>query len=244
MSERPATELLPLPDRGRRFTGERVVRLADVDPRGELRLDAVARCLQDVASDDALDAGLPNALGWLVRRTMIRVARPGTLGERIALTTFCTGVGRSWAERRTVISGSEGAQIDAVSLWVQVDVDRGRPSPLGPEFFQLYGEAAGQRTVSSRLSLPSRPPEHAPRVPWVFRRTDLDPFAHVNNAAHWAVIEQVLQERGIDRIGVGELEYLAPADADDASELAVEGSRMWVVADGRTLTAARWTGDG
>lgn len=241
MSELPATELLPPSGAGRRFTAERIVRLGDVDPAGELRLDSIARYLQDVASDDALEAALPNALGWVVRRTMIRVDHVAMTSERVRLTTFCTGAGRSWAERRTTIVGELGAHVEAVSLWVQIDVESGRPAKLGPAFFELYGEAAGDRVVSSKLSLPNRPPEDAPRQSWEYRQTDLDPFGHVNNAAHWAVVEEILQQGRISRVGVGELEYLAPADADDPSDLMVDDHTMWVVAHGRTLTAARWT---
>ena len=127
MSELPATELLPLPAAGRTFSAGRTVRLGDVDPAGELRLDAIARYLQDVASDDAIDAGLSNALGWVVRRTMIRIDRPLTVGEPLSLVTFCTGTGRSWAERRTTIADQHGAAVEAVSVWVHVDptaVDR------------------------------------------------------------------------------------------------------------------------
>lgn len=80
MSELPATVLLPLPPTDRRFSAERTVRLGDVDPLGELRLDAVARYLQDVAGDDAVDSGLSNAVGWVVRRTMIRIDRPSRVG--------------------------------------------------------------------------------------------------------------------------------------------------------------------
>ncbi len=230
-----------MPPTGRSFRSERAVRLGDVDPGGELRLDAIARYLQDVASDDALDAGLPNALGWVVRRALIRVEHPATVGERVGLTTFCTGAGRSWAERRTCIVGEQGASIDAVSLWVQVDIETGRPARLGHQFFDLYGESSGGRVVSSKLGLPARPPEHTDRQMWVFRRADLDQFDHVNNAAHWAVVEEVLQRGGSRRRGVGELEYLNPADADDLTELVVDHDMIWVVAHGRTLTVARWT---
>jgi acyl-ACP thioesterase len=233
--------MLPLPASGRRFTATRTVRLGDVDPAGELRLDAIARYLQDVASDDAVDAALENTLGWLVRRTMIVVERPAIVGEQIQLTTFCTGAGRSWAERRTDVRGEHGSHIEAVSLWVQIDLDSGRPARLGPEFHAHYGESAGGRTVSSKLSLSSRPPDDAARRSWEYRRADLDPFGHVNNAAHWAVVEEVLQQTGTPRIGTGELEYLMPADVDHPSDLVVDGSSIWVLAHGRTLAAARWT---
>ena len=94
--------------------------------------------------------------------------------------------------------------------------------------------------MSSKLSLPRTPPEHALRQTWLFRRSDLDQFDHVNNAANWAVVEEVLQSDELPRRGFGEIEYLAPADADDLGELMVDHEMMWVVAHGRTLTAARW----
>ena len=46
-----------LPESGRRFSVVRKVRLGDVTPKGRLRLDAVARYLQDIATDDSLDGG-------------------------------------------------------------------------------------------------------------------------------------------------------------------------------------------
>lgn len=237
MSELPATELLPLPATGRRFSTSRIVRLGDVDTRGQARFDAIACYLQDVASDDALAARLPNAMGWVVRRTMIRVDEPCRLNETIGLTTFCTGSGRSWAERRTSIVGDAGGSIEAVSLWVQIDVDSGRPARLGDEFLACYGEAAAGRVVSSKLSLPG-PPSDARRGNWSFRATDLDPFDHVNNAAQWALLESL--DGFDDRRGVAELEYLAPVGLG-TMELLVAGTSAWLLVGDRTASAYRWT---
>ena len=239
MSEPPAQQLLPLSPSGRSFIAERAVRLGDVDPDGWLRLDAVARYLQDIASDDALDAALPNALGWVVRRTMICVRRQASVNERLQLTTFCTGFGRCWAERRTSLVGLDGASIEAVSLWVQVDTGTGRPAKLGDPFFEIYGTAAAGRTVSSKLGLGGAASAMAIGLPWSFRRADLDQFGHVNNAAHWTVVEEMLQRDGIPRVGIAELEYLAAADVDQPCEMLSDGEHVWVVSAGRTLTAAR-----
>lgn len=237
MISAPAIELLPLPSAGRRFVASRSVRLGDVDPVGRLRFDAIARYLQDVASDDALDAGLPNAMGWVVRRTLIRVDRPCTLEESVELTTFCTGAGRSWAERRTSIAGANGGAVEAVSLWVQIDVATGRPSRLGDEFFACYGTAAAGRTVSSRLSLDA-PAAGAPVRAWRFRRTDLDPFDHVNNAAQWVVLESFF-DLGDGR-GTAELEYVAPIGLDELV-LHLDGPAAWLVDGDRVLSAFRWS---
>lgn len=244
MTVRPATGFVPEPSVGRTFTGSRVVRLGDVDQDGELRLDAFARYLQDVATDDALDADLTNAMGWLVRRTMIRVERPARLNERVALTTFCSGSGRSWAERRTTLAGADGARLDGVSLWVQIDIDSGRPARLDEAFHTVYGEAAGGRIVSSKLSL-AKPP--AARTgggadEWFrFRSTDLDPFGHVNNAAQWSVLEAVLDHQGRPRRGTGELEFLAPAPAGRDLTVVRENGMIWLIDDGVPLSAFAWT---
>jgi len=176
-------------------------------------------------------------MGWVVRRTMIRVDEPCRLNETIGLTTFCTGSGRSWAERRTSIVGDAGGSIEAVSLWVQIDVDSGRPARLGDEFLACYGEAAAGRVVSSKLSLPG-PPSDARHGNWSFRATDLDPFDHVNNAAQWSLLESL--DEFADRRGVAELEYLAPVGLG-TMELLVAGTSAWLLVGDRTASAYRWT---
>src|SRR4051812_34858097 len=112
--------LIPVPVKGRRFVARRAVRLGDASPGGRLRLDAIARYLQDVADDDAGDAGLAGS-SWVVRRTTIEVRRPPVLREVLEVTTFCSGVGGRWAERRTSLRGGRGGRVEAVALWVHVD---------------------------------------------------------------------------------------------------------------------------
>jgi acyl-ACP thioesterase len=239
----PASELVDRPEIGRVFTRCRPVRLGDVDVRARLRLDAIARYLQDIATDDATDAALDDAFGWVVRRTMIEVRRAAALDEMLELSTFCAGTGRSWAERRTSVTGDRGAAIEAVSLWIRVDPTSGRPTGLGDDFSATYGEAACGRRVSSRLQLPA-PPTDAVARPWAIRRVDLDPLGHVNNAAQWAVVEETLPSDG-SRRGLAEVEHIAAVDAGDVVDLATshdgDGVRSsWIRRDGAVLTAARW----
>lgn len=231
MTVLPATELLDWSGDGRCFTARRTVRLGDVDPRGELRLDAIGRYLQDVASDDAVGAVLPNALGWVVRRTLLRVDAPARAGDEVELATFCTGTGRAWAERRTTIRSTAGAAIDAVSLWVHLDVATGRPARLGDEFAAIYGASAAGRQVSSKLSLPAHPPDDAVRsATWRFRASDLDQFGHVNNAAQLTLVEERL--RAGSRRGTFEVEYLGAADAGVDYSVAARGGTVWLLPPG------------
>ncbi|MCB1016723.1 MAG: hypothetical protein KDB10_16665 [Acidimicrobiales bacterium] len=194
MDDADARWMAPLPEAGRTYTARRLVRLGDVSPKGRLRLDAVARYLQDVATDDAVDAGLEGALAWVVRRTVIRVERPARFREPLTVTTFASGYGRSWAERRTVLRGEHGAAVDAAALWVSVDPASGRPKPLDEGFVRVYGEAVGGRRVRARLSHPDATPG-LDRAPWPFRFADFDALEHVNNAVYWAVVEEHLARR-------------------------------------------------
>jgi acyl-ACP thioesterase len=219
-----------------------VVRLGDADPTGALRLDAAGRMLQDVANDDAVDSGLANSFGWVVRRTMIDVATPAVLGEALTLTTFCSGTGRCWAERRTSVTGDRGARLEAVSLWVQVDPASGRPAPLGADFDRIYGASAAGRVVSSKLAL-GGPPADAVVRPWPVRRADLDVFGHVNNAVLWSLLEETIGPVS-ERRGVAEIEYPGPVDGGavvEAHFVTGEHHEAWIVEDGSVRCAARWT---
>jgi acyl-ACP thioesterase len=202
--------LLPVPNAGRVFRAGRRVRLGDVDPIGRLRLDALARYLQDVSGDDTDDSRLPDAQDWVVRRTVIEQHRRVSLGERLELATFCSGYGSRWAERRVSILGEVGGVVDAVTVWVHVDPATGRPKPLSAEFHALYDTAAGGREVLARqVHDPVDPDgEDVLTFPWQPRATDLDVLDHANNAMGWAVLEQ-LRARLLDAAGA------ARGDADD-----------------------------
>jgi len=235
-------ELVPEPAAGRRFTTERRVRWGDADRFGRLRLDAVARYLQDTANDDTRDTGEDPSAPWVVRRTRIDLDRPPRTGEVIALTTFAGGLGSRWAERRTSIrSVAADRRVEATSLWVRMDPKTGRPARLDDRFLSLYAEAAGGRTVGSRLRH-AGPLDDAESRPWPLRSTDHDALGHVNNAATWAAVEDEL-----DRLGLvparAELEYRDALSPDDRVELrsVVDGAdvlRLWLCVGGRVRASA------
>ncbi len=234
-------EFVPVPELGRTFTTERRVRWGDTDQHRRLRLDAVARYLQDAANDDTRDAGHDPFAPWVVRRTVIRVVQPVALGEIVAVTTFSGGHGRRWAERRTRLVGSDGGMIEAASLWVFMDPVSGRPARLTAEFHATYGEAANGREVSSRLHH-GPPPEGAEARRWPLRATDLDGLGHVNNAATWAAVEDELARRGIEP-ALAELEYPDAIAPDDEvtllTDLGADGTlRLWLMAATKVCASA------
>lgn len=182
----------PRPDQGRVFTPpERDVRSTDATSAGRLRLDALARYLQEAAEDDLADADLRDRTVWLVRRFTLAIRGFPRLGERVSLATFCTAAGPRWAERTTTLTGPGGDLVQSAAIWVAVSRTDGRPAPLTENWHRVYGPATGGRTVSARLSLPA-PPASLTGRPWPLRSTDFDTAGHVNNSVHWAAAEDAL----------------------------------------------------
>src|SRR5579875_2014413 len=87
----------PDPAAGRVYATSRRVRGTDVTPDGRLRLDALARYLQDAAEDDVTDSGWREPCGWLLRRCVITIRGFPSVGEQVAVRTFCSAIGPRWA---------------------------------------------------------------------------------------------------------------------------------------------------
>jgi acyl-ACP thioesterase len=224
------------PEGWRAYRASRRVRLADVTPTREIRLDAVARYLQDVAADDVRDAGLEGLAAWVVRRTELRVTARPAYGDHIDLVTWCAGTGAAWAQRRTTLSAGGPPLVEASSLWVSLDPRSMRPCPLDDRFFAAYGEGPRSRPVKARLRLPAEPPAGAPRGTWPLRRSDFDLLGHVNNAVAWAAVEEDAYRVDPDRrIGEADLEYRGPIDGDGALAVVAAGDDsgrgVWLLDD-------------
>lgn len=239
-------EIVPLPPSGRTFTVERRVRWGDTTPRGHLRLDALARFLQDVANDDTRDAGHDPFEPWLVRRTSLVLHRPFVLGEMVSLTTFSGGNGSRWGERRTHVVGDRGGHVESAALWIFFDPVTGRPARLSPQIQATYGEAAAGRTVSARLRHGGLPDVEADvhSRPWPLRSTDLDKLGHVNNAATWAAVEDELTRRGLRVDGFAEIEYPDALELGDEVELRSvhdpdsAALHLWLAVEGKVRASA------
>lgn len=223
------------------------MRLGDVRPDGRLRLDALTRYAQDVSNDDTSDVDLPDDLAWVVRRTTVDVLVPAVLGEELEIVTFCSGLGRRWAERRLEVFGDCGGRYEVATLWIHIDVASGRPRTLSDRFLEIYGEAAAGRKVSARLAHGVAPVDAGRRV-WPLRRVDFDVFNHVNNAAYWATVEELLPAWPGDwsagtRCTVEYREGVSPGDSVVVAELVSDQmvELWWLTAAKQAAASARLT---
>jgi len=235
-------DLPPVPERGRVFRGSARGRLGDVTPAGRVRMDALARWLQDVAYDDVAQAGLADAGSWVVRRTRLVVRRFPRFDEPVTMQTFCSGIGPRWAQRRTGLRGEGGAHVEADALWIFLDWETLLPARFDERFLDVYGEAAaGRRAARARAHHPS-PPDGVSRFDWRFRAADADLADHVNNAAYWEVLEERMaldtEPESID----AEIEYRDPGQPGPA-RVAHEDRMLWIAnPDGALLASIMVSG--
>jgi acyl-ACP thioesterase len=227
--------LVPQPGDVRAFTRTRRAGVGEVGPTGRLRLDSIARWVQDVAWADVEDAGLRELAVWLVRRTRIRVRRFPRLDADYSLTTYVTGLGRMWAERRTdiVAVGESAADVEVSCVWVHIDPERMLPTPIHQiEIDTWCGPST--RPVKARLVHPA-PPADAGERRWAFREAEMDIAQHVNNAAYFTPFDEelLLSGHALDAeepIDI-EIEYRNPAQAGEKRVLH-SGPMRWIAGMG------------
>lgn len=236
-------ELVPQPALGRVFSERRRVRLGDVTGSGRLRLDSAVRFLQDLANDDGRDAQMEDLHGWVVRRTSIHSDAFPRYLEMVDLHTWISGVGSHWAERRTSIVSESGKRVEAASLWVHVDLESMRPKQLSDTFHTIIDGASGGREIGARHVIREKPSASEASLQWQMRVSDIDALDHMNNAAYWEAVEEVVRISGGIKAPVDIL--LEHHDAiEPGSEVTIRWRRdqdeilIWHVANGTRVAAA------
>jgi acyl-ACP thioesterase len=236
------SEIVPVPTVGRIF--EETIRpgLADAGPSGRVRMDALARWVQDIAYADVEEAGVVAQSAWVVRRMRICVKSFPRFEEAVHGLTFCSGYGRLWAERRVTFE-SASSRVEVAGIWVHLSPQSRLPTPLPDLFQQYYAESAQGRRVKARLRHPN-PTGDEPRTPWFFRASDVDLAAHVNNAAYWEPLEELLAARAEPEALDAEIEFREPAQPGPAVVLHGRGGTLWITAeDGRVHASVAFPGD-
>jgi acyl-ACP thioesterase len=211
--------LVPIPETGRTFRVAYTVRLSDTDATGRLRIDAIARYLQDAAIDDVQETGwgAPEHL-WVLRSVRIDVLVPSLEDREVGIVTWGSSFSALAAGRRWSLRGDAGGSIEVDSTWIHLGPDA-RPARIG-DGFDRYAEAAQGRVSSTKLTL--APPMRGELRSWPLRVTDVDRMGHVNNAAYWAAVEQRLPDVGVDsrRPFRARLDYRHPIDHGESVQLA------------------------
>lgn len=236
------------------FTARYRIRTNDVDHTMRVRLDAIARYLQDIAAD-MLEASafFDSDPFWILRRTIIDVIAPISWPGDVEVQRWCSATSTRWVNmRQTVRSSHETSPfnpkdrppglVETESFCIKVD-------PAG--HFARISDAA-QAELSRHVDdtrLRWRPLNNAP-VPdsaadqvFPIRSSDIDPFDHVNNAVYWQAVEDQLDDNSdlLDRPYRAIIEFLRPIPPGAYPRIrAYRTARqlcLWILLDDDTVAA-------
>lgn len=182
--------LVAVPDSGHIFDVTRRLGTVDMDENQNLRIDGIARHLQDAGVDhlihmDALDTH-PH---WIVRRTVIDVLQPITWPAQLRIRRWCSGISPRWCTMRARIDSDTGGLIETEGFWIHMNKDTMSPSRVADEFFDLMCTTTADHRLRWRQWLDTPLPT-TPGTRFPLRRTDTDHFQHITNTAYWHAIHE------------------------------------------------------
>jgi acyl-ACP thioesterase len=211
------------------------VRFEECQPGGEIRASTFLRYAQDAAWVHSDAAGFDRAwylergLTWLVRCLTMEVLGPSMAGETLTVTTEVVALRRVLARRHGEILDDAGRRVANVETdWLLTGP--GLAPVRIPKDFEAGFPFVPSTFVPARVPLPPTPPDAYHR-PFHVRRSEIDPMAHVNNAAYVDYLEESLAETGaVDVLHVRPRRYVL--EYQQAAE------------PGALLIGAAWRDDG
>ncbi len=170
------------------------VTTSDIDEHLHLRLDGVARYIQEVGAENLVDAGEAEAHPhWIVNRTVIDVIEPIHWPNDVTFSRWCSALSTRWCTMRVDLVGSEGGRIETEGFWICMNKDTLTPSRVTDTLIERFASTADEHRLKWRPWL-ENPPELDSVAPFGLRRTDIDIFQHVTNTAYWHVIHEVMAQ--------------------------------------------------
>jgi acyl-ACP thioesterase len=186
--------LAAMPDAGYVYRTSWPVATGDIDDQLHLRLDGVARYIQEVGAENLADTGEAEAHPhWIVNRTVIDVIEPIKWPSDVTFSRWCSALSIRWCTMRVDLVGSEGGRIETEGFWIAINADTLTPSRVSDSLTEKFASTTNEHRLKWRKWLDD--PDVVDTVtPFALRRTDIDFFQHVTNAAYWHAIHEVIAE--------------------------------------------------
>lgn len=172
------------------YTFESKVRYSEIDHRGTMTLPALINYFQDCSTfqSESLGYGVKAAKehkkAWILSYWQVVAERYPELGEEITVGTFATDFKGLFGERNFLMTDEEGKRLAcANSLWVYMDMERGRPIVPSKEEIEAYGtEPKLDMDYEGRKIKPAA--EYGDRPSFPVRKYHIDTNEHVNNCQY------------------------------------------------------------
>lgn len=182
------------------YTFDSRVRYSEIDHTGNMTLPALINYFQDCSTFQSEDIGLGTEVlkakkkAWILSYWQIVIERLPALGERITAGTFATEFKGLYGNRNFVLDDARGNRLAyANSVWVFMDMEKGRPARPEPEDVLPYGSepALEMEYEDRKIRLPENLEE---KSSFPVRKYHIDTNEHVNNCQYVQMALEVLPE--------------------------------------------------
>ena len=163
--------------RDNQYTTEGRIRFSEVDHTRRITLPGIVNYFQDCSTFQSEDLGLgimhcsERKRAWILSSWQVVVERYPEIGEKIQTSTWATDFKGLFGERNFCMTDENGNDVAyANSLWVYMDIERGRPARPDESEIAPYGTGENEHVNNCQYvqmaleSLPKDKEVHQMRV--------------------------------------------------------------------------------
>lgn len=181
------------------YTIKSRVRFSEIDHTRRMTLPAIINYFQDssIFQSESIGYGLEflekKKRAWVLSAWQIVINRYPKLGEEISVSTWACGFKGVCGDRNFCMKDAKGKiTACANSLWVYMDIQRGRPAKPETEEIKSYGvsEPLAMETAPRKIALLENMTE-SPSFP--VRKYHIDTNEHVNNCQYIQMAEELYE---------------------------------------------------
>ena len=189
------------------YTTENRIRFSEIDHTKKITIPGIINYFQDCSIYHSEEVGLgfeyleEHKRAWILSSWLIDIHRYPVMGENIRVSTWATEFKGIFGNRNFCM-WDEAGEITACanSLWVYMDIEKGRPTKPNQMEMDAYGtsEPLEMEAVSRKIELPEKMKELAS---FPVKRYHIDTNEHVNNCQYVQMAQEALdREMPVKRV--------------------------------------------
>ncbi len=190
------------------FTGR--VRYSEIALDNRLSLPGIVNYFQDcsIFQSETIGHGIDflreEKRGWILSAWQIMIEERPLLGAKVEVFTWATGFDKLYGTRNFVLEGASGRYAYAHSIWVYMDLEKGRPVRVSDEETKAYQveEPLAMETAPRKIKVPGSMEKAGTRK---VRHSQIDTNHHMNNSQYVSMAAEVLTD--IDSVEQIRVEY-------------------------------------
>ena len=210
------------------YSFESKVRFSEVDTTHTITLPAIVNYFQDCSTQQSEEIGLgievlkEKGRAWILSSWQIEVERYPKIGEKIKICTWPTSFNGLFGMRNYCIIDAEGKIVaKAHSIWVFMDIVKGRPTKPTPEDIATYElEEPLEMNLESRKITISK--EFIDKTVMPVYRYQIDTNEHVNNCQYIQMALEAMPE--YNKVSKVQVEYKKSAVLGDDIHVKVDSN--------------------